>query len=391
MSDSLAAALKETERAIKKQKLCAEQSVLAVESVQHHIAAAKKQLSGTNGGDVSSALQSLHGALKMAKTSSGPAAPTKDLHTSVGKLGRAIDRSFVADICRAPVSRSQMNQHLLDSVIVKHLLQMGRFDLAKTCASEAAVPSWNEMQSKFSKMHEVLQQVRQRNVQPALEWLQLHREELTSARQDFSGFEMRLHSLRFMSVLEQQGALQALLYRRKHNEAFHSHQDATRLMGSLCYANRLSSSPYSDLVADSRWEDAALEFSRQCCGLMGLALESPLLVAVAAGSVALPTLLKLADILVTQGQELSMEEGCLPVEVDLGPEFVFHSIFACPVSKHQSTPENPPMLLPCGHVLCKVSISKIAKNSGRNFKCPYCPRDATQSACKQIVFPEVQS
>jgi hypothetical protein len=47
-------------------------------------------------------------------------------------------------------------------------------------------------------------------------------------------------------------------------------------------------------------------------------MESPLLVAVAAGSVALPTLLKLADILVTQGQELAMDEGCLPVEVELG-------------------------------------------------------------------------
>ena len=36
-------------------------------------------------------------------------------------------------------------------------------------------------------------------------------------------------------------------------------------------------------------------------------------------------------------------------------EFVFHSIFACPVSKDQSTDTNPPMLLPCGHVLCQVS------------------------------------
>ena len=35
-------------------------------------------------------------------------------------------------------------------------------------------------------------------------------------------------------------------------------------------------------------------------------------------------------------------------------EFVFHSIFACPVSKDQSTRDNPPMLLPCGHVLCRV-------------------------------------
>ena len=47
------------------------------------------------------------------------------------------------------------------------------------------------------------------------------------------------------------------------------------------------------------------------------ALESPLLVAVAAGSVALPTLLKLSDVLAAQKQDLSIGHQ-LPVEVELG-------------------------------------------------------------------------
>lgn len=47
------------------------------------------------------------------------------------------------------------------------------------------------------------------------------------------------------------------------------------------------------------------------------ALESPLLVAVAAGSVALPTLLKLAEVLTAQKQDFVIGEQ-LPVEVDLG-------------------------------------------------------------------------
>lgn len=391
MSEGLVAALKETERAIKKQKLCALQSVAAVDAVQLYIETARKQLAECQGTAGAHIHETLRDNLKDAKTSSGPSDSTKDLHASVGKLGRAIDRSFVPDICRAPVSRTELDQQLLDSIIIKHFLQVGRFDLAKTCASEAAIPLSDEMLSKFSTMHELIEQVRQHNVDPALEWLQCHCEELISGGQDCGKLEMRLHSLRFLAILSQQGAMEALLYRRQHNKAFKDHEAAQRLMGCLCYANRLHNSPYSDLVADSQWEEAALECCHQCCSLMGLGMESPLLVAVAAGSVALPTLLKLADILVTQGQELAMDEGCLPVEVELGTEFVFHSIFSCPVSKHQSTKENPAMLLPCGHVLCKVSISKIAKNSGRNFKCPYCPKDATQSACKQIFFPKVRN
>lgn len=58
----------------------------------------------------------------------------------------------------------------------------------------------------------------------------------------------------------------------------------------------------------------------------------------------------------------------LPVPVDLGKEFQFHSIFVCPVSREQGSEENPPMQLPCGHVLCKQSIMKLSKSSTRTFK-----------------------
>ena len=46
------------------------------------------------------------------------------------------------------------------------------------------------------------------------------------------------------------------------------------------------------------------------------------------------------------------------------------------------------MLLPCGHALAKQSLLKIAKNSGRPFKCPYCPMEATPGACRHIFFPD---
>ena len=47
------------------------------------------------------------------------------------------------------------------------------------------------------------------------------------------------------------------------------------------------------------------------------------------------------------------------------------------------------MLLPCGHALCKQSLMKIAKTATRNFKCPYCPLEATVMQCRELVFPDV--
>ena len=122
--------------------------------------------------------------------------------------------------------------------------------------------------------------------------------------------------------------------------------------------------------------------------------------------------------------ELAGQADQLPVEIPLGKEFVFRSVFACPVSREQvsgltnwvcwpdstelaapvsftretsrashpkppppqSTPENPPMMLPCGHCMCKQSILKIAKATNRAFKCPYCPQEATVVQCRQLVL-----
>ena len=47
---------------------------------------------------------------------------------------------------------------------------------------------------------------------------------------------------------------------------------------------------------------AARDFVRQCCVLLGQAQDSPLLVTVAAGAAALPTLLKLATVISEQAR-----------------------------------------------------------------------------------------
>jgi E3 ubiquitin-protein transferase RMND5 len=112
-------------------------------------------------------------------------------------------------------------------------------------------------------------------------------------------------------------------------------------------------------------------------------------VALAAGAVALPALLKLAVVMEKNQQDLKACEQ-LPIELDVGSEFVFHSIFACPVSRDQSSSKNPPQLLPCNHVLCQESVDKIAKHRNRVFKCPYCPMEARADNLRTLTFPEAE-
>ncbi|KAI9922539.1 hypothetical protein PsorP6_001118 [Peronosclerospora sorghi] len=59
----------------------------------------------------------------------------------------------------------------------------------------------------------------------------------------------------------------------------------------------------------------------------------------------------------------SMEE--IPVEILIAKELRFHSGFSCPISKEESTPENPPVLLKCGHVICRSCVNRISYNMTR--------------------------
>ena len=83
--------------------------------------------------------------------------------------------------------------------------------------------------------------------------------------------------------------------------------------------------------------------------------------------------------------DLFTSGGTLPLDLDLGPKFTFHSTFTCPISKELATLSNPPMLLPCGHVLALGSVTKLARGSrATRFKCPYCPSECSSAGCQAL-------
>ena len=91
------------------------------------------------------------------------------------------------------------------------------------------------------------------------------------------------------------------------------------------------------------------------------------------------------SVLKTKYAELRKSGATLPIDLDLGPNFTFHSTFTCPISKELATPDNPPMMLPCGHVLALGSVTKLARGSrSARFKCPYCPAQSTIAAAQSL-------
>lgn len=383
------------DRVSKKQKLAESKTLEAIDKVIVELGTAVQNLSGLgeeqlglgllSGSDEEVRVRDILAELNAKLNEIGPineiGASQKDLNLAMGKYGKLLDKSFCTDIAKA-CREVDWPDRTLCQIIAIHFYRQGLFDLGDCFVNETLDPASASLKAPFYEMYQILEGMKTKNLDPALAWARSNRDALL---QKGTSLEFELHQLQFLQFLHKGLRPEALQYARDNFPpfSFQHMAEIQRLMGCLLWTGRLGTCPYPDLFSSYQWEDIAQKFTRECCSLLGQSYESPLHVTLLAGSQALPTLLKMATVLASKKQEWQLLKQ-LPVEIELSKEFQFHSIFACPVSKDQSTAENPPMLMPCCHVLCKQSLQKLAKN--RSFKCPYCPAEVTMNQCKPIYF-----
>jgi len=155
-----------------------------------------------------------------------------------------------------------------------------------------------------------------------------------------------------------------------------------KLMGALAYVNELENTKYKDLTNDVHWDHLAQSFVRDFCKIKGLSKESGLFMTLKVGTLGIPKFQKFFKIM--KGKEQFFENLVeLPIDMNLGSDFKFHSIFICPVSREIATKENPPVILKCGHCITKQSFKNILSQRndrpGRKTKCPTCPNEIKES------------
>ena len=333
----------EVERTIESQRRCAAQTDALLTECIRAVAGCRAALAEQ---PPQQAVDAARRAIAGLKVDAKLASATKELHKLVGNMGKGIDRTFCTDIAKAWSGIPAMVP-LYDKIVLEHLYHEGSFEVAATLAAEARIQQSEETRQRYLDMHAVLVQIRQQNLGAALQWVEARRAALEPQGEPCS-FEFHVHKVGFVQALQRRGRRAALEYGRRHLGRFRRAYlpQLQRLMGCLCFvpdgpgplpADALARTPYADLFADEMWDALAERYVVQACALTGQAQSSPLLVAVAAGSVALPTLLKLAAVAgLQQTLELDREgHQQLPVDIPLGREFVFNSIFACPVAREQ--------------------------------------------------------
>ncbi|CAG8460625.1 1255_t:CDS:2 [Paraglomus brasilianum] len=308
----------------------------------------------------------------------------KDFQSTLNKYGKAIDKKWKQDITIATNANAfSEKEKILQKTIALHFIRQGKFELGNTFMREAELDISDMPQAQFVEMYQILEAIKVYDLGPALIWARSKREELERRG---SSLEFQLHRLHFVQFLTNQRSEEAIIYARKNFHYFQERHlaEIQRLMGSMVYFNNLNSSPYAELLSPDAWTDIQHQFTRDFCSLLGMSWESPLFISVTVGAMALPTIIKMATIMKEKKNEWSQQDE-LPVEIPLPDDMRYHSIFACPVSKEQSTEENPPMMMPCGHVICKESLNKLSKANSR-FKCPYCPNESTLDQAIRVHF-----
>lgn len=152
----------------------------------------------------------------------------------------------------------------------------------------------------FILLNEILEKLRHKNLDSALEWAQTHRKELLEQN---SSLEFKLHRLHFLKLVSDgpEKQAEALAYVREHFPPFvYQHEtgkslnifislrakitlnnlrlsDIQSLMGVLAYLPYgVHNSPYKRLFDPILWTEICEVFVKDACALLGFSVESPL-------------------------------------------------------------------------------------------------------------------
>ncbi|TFY83893.1 hypothetical protein EWM64_g113 [Hericium alpestre] len=304
----------------------------------------------------------------------------KEVYNCLARYGKALDKRFTSTLpTYDPLFASKEAESALEHVIAMHFLRTGRFSTAETFIEEFGIHISPDLQAHFIDLHRILLALRNDDIGPALEWVMVNRDFLAERQ---SSLEFYLHRSEYIRLLlsEHADTQRAINYANKHLGAFWSTHTAElrRLMSCIMYLplERLQKSPYADLASSAVHFELEPMFGTEFSAKLGMSKQAPLrVVADIGGGGALAKIEKGRKIMRERKSEWS-QAGELPIEIPLPPENRYHSIFACPVSKDQSTEQNPPMMMTCGHVIAKDSLQKLSKANGPARSSPP-PRSST--------------
>lgn len=338
------------------------------------------------------------GQVAMAKLSNEIALNEKNfkksqqqVYNAVTKLGKSMEKTFRPSILDDESKYGFKDKVIpgdyeLNKAIAMHMARSGDFDVANTFINEAEISIPDDILNQFANMCVIVQHITSQNLEPAIQWAKEKRNEL---RMRGSHLEFSLHKVQFIYYLTNHDPAMALNYAQTQLYQFGDRyfDEISQLMNALNYIGKWELSPYDSVIESMTYNKLASLFTEEFCSLLGLSPESPLYLSITAGMHSVPIFTKMQTMMKSQVTGGWTSEDILPVDVPLPRQFNFHPIHVCPVSKEETHESNPPMLLPCNHVVGKDSLISLSEGDYEHpFKCPYCPVMVTFNSSQRIYF-----
>ncbi|GFV76956.1 e3 ubiquitin-protein ligase RMND5A [Trichonephila clavipes] len=98
----------------------------------------------------------------------------RDLHGTVSKVGKAIDKNFVADFASTSneeVFQGTENAKLLNQVICEHFLRQGMLDIAEELIKETGLQMELQKKEPFTELNRILDALKRKDLEPALAYV----------------------------------------------------------------------------------------------------------------------------------------------------------------------------------------------------------------------------
>ncbi|ODQ79676.1 hypothetical protein BABINDRAFT_175853 [Babjeviella inositovora NRRL Y-12698] len=316
------------------------------------------------------------------------------------------------DLYKYPLGEGTNVQRMVTKSIIMHLVRNNTDDgallhLVRRLEQQFNLEVSAELVDGFRVLNDLVSAILvDHTLRPVIDWCEANHEALIHELN--SDLEFQLHKLQFLihynsgstaDAIGPDGLSRFLAYKyaRENFQKFGvSHlQVVLKLLSSLLYAAETETNPYRSLVDLQSSEDTQLVMRQKivsllvsnfCALVLRLSPRSLLEEVLLASYRALPQFVKFHKLLKVSANLDWTTENELPFETPYDYD-EFHQVFICPVSKEQTVHGvNPPMSLPCRHILSKESIWKLSRNLTTSFKCPYCPEICSPENTFEVKF-----
>ncbi|XP_047332867.1 protein MAEA homolog [Impatiens glandulifera] len=260
----------------------------------------------------------------------------------------------------------EWNNTRLKRILVDYMLRMSYYDTAEKLAKDSDILDFVDI-DVFHEAKKVIIALNNKDVAPALAWCSENKSRLKKSK---SKFEFQLRLQEFIELVRAVKHLDAIAYARKYLSPWGGTylKEVQRVMATLAFKGTTECPTYKVLFEAKQWDYLVEQFKQEFCKLYGMTFESLLNIFLQAGLSALKTPFCYEDDC-TKEDPLS-QELFRKLAMPLPFSKQHHSKLVCYITKDLMDTENPPLVLPNGHVYSTKAMEEMARKNNGVIQCP---------------------